>query len=102
VVGGDKVEARRVTLGDEAGTQVVIREGLQQGEQVIVEGVQKVRPGMVVAVSEAAAMPAGQIPLEPRFGSIGPEPSIADDPPAMSKRGSGRGAAERARAARAL
>jgi membrane fusion protein, multidrug efflux system len=53
VVGGDKVEARRVTLGDEAGTQVVIREGLQQGERVIVEGVQKVRPGMVVAVSDA-------------------------------------------------
>ena len=86
VVAGDMIESRRVTLGDEAGTQVVIREGLQQGERVIVEGVQKVRPGMVVGVSEAAVMPAGQIPLEPRSGSIGSEPS----------------AAERARAARAL
>jgi membrane fusion protein (multidrug efflux system) len=102
VVGrGDKVEARRVTLGDEAGTQVVIREGLQQGERVIVEGVQKVRPGMVVAGSEAAVMPAGQIPLEPRSGSTGPEPSIADDPFPMSERGSSTGASEGARAARA-
>jgi hypothetical protein len=63
----DKVEARRVTLGDETGTQVVIREGLQQGERVIVEGIQKVRPGMVVAVSEAAAIPAGQTAVQPPF-----------------------------------
>jgi membrane fusion protein, multidrug efflux system len=102
VVGGDKVEARRVTLGDEAGTQVIIREGLQQGERVIVEDIQEVRPGMAVAVSEAPAMSTSQIPLEPRPGSTGPERSIADDPLAMSKRGSGRSSADRARAARAL
>jgi membrane fusion protein, multidrug efflux system len=55
VVGADdKVEARRVTLGDAAaGTSAVVKEGLKEGERVIVEGVQKVRPGMVVAATEA-------------------------------------------------
>jgi membrane fusion protein (multidrug efflux system) len=54
VVGGDdKVEARRVTLGPSEGTQAVVRDGLKEGERVIVEGIQKVRPGMAVAASEA-------------------------------------------------
>jgi membrane fusion protein, multidrug efflux system len=54
VVGGDnKVEARRVTLGDVEGEQVVVESGLNEGERIIVEGIQKVRPGMTVAVSEA-------------------------------------------------
>jgi membrane fusion protein, multidrug efflux system len=54
VVGGDdKVETRRVTLGDVEGEQVVVESGLNEGERIIVEGIQKVRPGMTVAVSEA-------------------------------------------------
>jgi membrane fusion protein, multidrug efflux system len=70
VVGADdKVEPRHVALGDEVGAQVVIREGLQQGERVIVEGLQKVRPGMVVAVSRAAAMPVNQTASLPRSGA---------------------------------
>jgi membrane fusion protein, multidrug efflux system len=78
VVGADdKVEARRVALGNEVGAQVVIREGLQHGEWVIVEGLQKVRPGMVVAVSGAAAVPAGRTALLPRSGSTGPTGSCA-------------------------
>jgi membrane fusion protein (multidrug efflux system) len=54
VVGGDsKVEARRVTLGAPDGAQVVVQSGLQTGDKVIVDGIQKVRPGMVVAATEA-------------------------------------------------
>jgi membrane fusion protein (multidrug efflux system) len=54
VVGDDdKVEARRVTLGDAEGTQVVVERGLNEGERIIIEGIQKVRPGMAVAASEA-------------------------------------------------
>ena len=42
------------------GTQAVVEEGLKEGERVIVEGIQKVRPGMVVAATEAPpAAPAG-------------------------------------------
>jgi len=56
VVGSDdKVEARRVTLGASEGAQAVVQDGLNAGERVIVEGIQKVRPGMAVAASEAQA-----------------------------------------------
>jgi membrane fusion protein, multidrug efflux system len=60
VDGDDKVESRRVKLGATEGTQAVIQDGLKEGERVIVEGIQKVRPGMVVAAAEAPATPAGQ------------------------------------------
>jgi membrane fusion protein (multidrug efflux system) len=71
VVGGDdKVEARRVTLGVAEGAQVVVDSGLEAGDKVIIEGIQKARPGMAVAASEAppASPPpeqgAGQPPAE--------------------------------------
>jgi membrane fusion protein, multidrug efflux system len=73
VVGGDsKVEARRITLGAVAGAQVVVQAGLETGDKVIIEGIQKARPGMAVAATEAppavstpgqgAAMPAARDP----------------------------------------
>jgi membrane fusion protein (multidrug efflux system) len=43
-----KVEHRRVTLGVEQGRNVVVTDGLKAGELVIVEGIQKVRPGQIV------------------------------------------------------
>jgi len=49
-----KVEQRRVTTGIEQGRDIVITQGLKAGEIVIVEGVQKVRPGQVVSTSIAA------------------------------------------------
>ena len=48
-----KVELRRVTTGAEQGSDIVITEGLKAGEQIIVEGIQKVRPGQIVAASPA-------------------------------------------------
>jgi membrane fusion protein (multidrug efflux system) len=48
-----KVEQRRVTTGAEQGTDIVITDGLKPGEQVIVEGIQKVRAGQVVSASPA-------------------------------------------------
>jgi len=57
VVGGDhKAEIRRVKTGPEQQADVVIESGLKEGEEVIVDGVQKVRPGQ--AVQTAAAGPA--------------------------------------------
>jgi membrane fusion protein (multidrug efflux system) len=46
-----KVEQRRVTLGVEQGRNVVVTDGLKEGELVIVEGIQKVRPGQVVTAT---------------------------------------------------
>jgi membrane fusion protein (multidrug efflux system) len=55
VVGADKkVEQRRITTGVEQGRDIVVTEGLKQGELVIVEGIQKVHPGQVVATNLAA------------------------------------------------
>jgi membrane fusion protein, multidrug efflux system len=48
-----KVELRRITTGTDQGTGVTVTEGLKEGELVIVEGIQKVRPGQVVAASVA-------------------------------------------------
>jgi membrane fusion protein (multidrug efflux system) len=46
-----KVEQRRVTVGVAQGRNVVVTDGLQAGELVIVEGIQKVRPGQVVTAN---------------------------------------------------
>ncbi|MGA9411585.1 MAG: efflux RND transporter periplasmic adaptor subunit, partial [Roseobacter sp.] len=42
------VEQRYVTLGPQEQTAVVVSEGLRSGESVIVEGLQRVRPGIEV------------------------------------------------------
>jgi membrane fusion protein, multidrug efflux system len=55
VVGADKkVELRRITTGVEQGRDIVVSAGLKEGELVIVEGIQKVHPGQVVATNFAA------------------------------------------------
>jgi len=60
VVGeGGKVEQRPVKTGDRVGDQWLIEAGLSAGETVVVEGVQKARPGTVVkAVPLSANAPA--------------------------------------------
>ena len=47
------VEAKEVKLGPITGDDVVIESGLEAGEKVIVEGLQKVRPGMTVKPMKA-------------------------------------------------
>ena len=50
VVGSDhKVEVRTIKVGDRIGQTWIVEEGLKAGEQVIVEGIQKVRPGSLVS-----------------------------------------------------
>ena len=51
----DTVEARAVTLGPLDDDLRVIREGLKPEDRVIVEGLQKVQPGMPVKPVEASA-----------------------------------------------
>jgi len=43
-----KVELRRIQTGQAYAGELVVNSGLEAGEQVIVEGIQKVRPGVVV------------------------------------------------------
>jgi membrane fusion protein (multidrug efflux system) len=58
----DKVEVRTVTTGPSWGTLQVITQGVSAGERVVVEGFQKVRPGMQVAAKPAPAELAGAPP----------------------------------------
>jgi membrane fusion protein (multidrug efflux system) len=54
-----KVESRDVKVSRTIGDQWLIDEGLSGGDRVIVEGLQKVQPGMAVSAVEAAnATPA--------------------------------------------
>ena len=46
-----KAVVKRVKLGAETGTNVVVEEGLTAGAQVIVEGLQSVRAGIAVRAS---------------------------------------------------
>ena len=49
VVNADKtISIRAVQLGETSGTMVVVDEGIKPGEQVVVEGLQKIRDGMKV------------------------------------------------------
>jgi membrane fusion protein (multidrug efflux system) len=67
VVGeGEKVESRRLTLDRALGDQWLVTAGLAPGERVVVEGLQRVRPGTVVkAVVQAAGPPAAPPPAAP-------------------------------------
>lgn len=56
VVGADrKVDIRPVKAGGRVGGLWVIDEGLHPGDRVVVEGVQKIRPGMVVTAKAFVA-----------------------------------------------
>jgi len=46
-----KVEQRRITTGPDHGKDIEVADGLKQGELVIVDGIQKVHPGQVVAAN---------------------------------------------------
>jgi membrane fusion protein (multidrug efflux system) len=48
VDGENKAQVRRVTTGQAKGAEVIVKQGLKEGELVIAEGVQKVRPGQEV------------------------------------------------------
>ena len=48
VEAGDKVALRPVTVDERIGDFYLVKSGLKPGERVIVEGIQKVRPGMQV------------------------------------------------------
>ena len=50
-----KVEQRRITTGAERDRDIVVTSGLKERELVIIEGIQKVRPGQVVTASVVPA-----------------------------------------------
>ncbi|WP_282168474.1 efflux RND transporter periplasmic adaptor subunit [Ruegeria atlantica] len=51
------VEQRYITTGDVVGTAIIVTDGLREGESVIVEGLQRVRPGVAVDAVVASEQP---------------------------------------------
>jgi membrane fusion protein (multidrug efflux system) len=49
-----KAVVKRIKTGGESGTNIVVDEGLKGGEQIIVEGLQSIRPGQAVQAAPAA------------------------------------------------
>lgn len=54
-----KVYQQRVILGKQVGDNVIIKEGLKPGQQVVTQGVQKLRDGALITTEQPAA-PAGK------------------------------------------
>lgn len=59
VVEDGKAVQKRVKLGQQLGAEIALTEGLEPGAQVIVEGIQRVRPNGPVQATPAQASPRG-------------------------------------------
>jgi membrane fusion protein (multidrug efflux system) len=72
VVGPDnKVQRRPIQLGQSTATLAVIADGLKQGEQVILEGLQRARPGIEVKPGPAGPLPGAAQSPPPNSGGRG-------------------------------
>ena len=66
VVGPDDVaQVRPITVGERVGSLWIVEQGLQPGDRVIVEGLQRVRPGAQVLPREAPAKSSEPYPGAP-------------------------------------
>jgi RND family efflux transporter MFP subunit len=57
---GNKATQRRVVLGMNINDMVIVKDGLQAGDQVVVEGMQRLRDNSIVAVAPAGTQSTGQ------------------------------------------
>ena len=55
----NKVSQKKVSLGKQVGTDIIITEGLAQGEKVVVQGVQNLREGAAISTTPPPPPPAG-------------------------------------------
>ena len=53
-----KVEVRKIKVSQTIGDKWLVEEGLAAGDKLIIEGLQKIQPGMPVQATEAGAAPA--------------------------------------------
>jgi membrane fusion protein (multidrug efflux system) len=69
VVGADnKVEQRRIQLGQSTPVTAVVAGGLKEGEMVVTDGIQRVRPGIEVSPGPASPPPPGTTPPDQGTG----------------------------------
>ena len=65
VVEGDRARRRQVELGAYQGLMVVVADGLEVGQQLVVRGQRDLRDGSLVAVTEIATTADGSLPGDP-------------------------------------
>jgi membrane fusion protein (multidrug efflux system) len=65
-----KVEPREVKVSRTIGDQWLVDDGLASGDRLIVEGLQKVQPGMTVKAVEATAEVAAPSATSPSAASV--------------------------------
>ncbi len=101
LVGADNTVAlRNVQVGERVGTLWLVERGLQPGDRIIVEGIEKVRAGEKVAPTVVEADPAGEsrqpvtIPPEAPSPRPAPAPGGSTAPPPVSAPPSGRAPAK--------
>jgi len=78
VDGQNKAEVRRIQLGQSTPSTAVITNGLKEGELVISEGLQRVRPGQ--AVLPGPASPPPTVARDPAGGAAPGEPATGAKP----------------------
>lgn len=53
----NKVTQKKVVLGKQIGTDILVREGLSKGDKIVVQGVQNLREGSVITTEQPGAAP---------------------------------------------
>jgi membrane fusion protein (multidrug efflux system) len=52
VVGdSNKVSQRRLLLGKQIGTNIIVKDGLKEGDKIVVQGIQNLREGAVITTA---------------------------------------------------
>jgi membrane fusion protein (multidrug efflux system) len=93
VIGADnKVQRRNVTAGEQIEQSIAITAGLQDGDRVIVEGGQKVRPDQVVRPTSEGTQQSAQRPAAPQQQGNGAAPRQSGAPPTPTAQSAAPGA----------
>jgi membrane fusion protein (multidrug efflux system) len=81
VVGAEnKAEQRRIQLGQSTSTIAAVTSGISLGDRVVVEGLQKVKPGEVVAPGPASALIQSSMKVSADGGAGSPPKSTSNNP----------------------
>jgi len=82
-----KAEQRDVVLGQRVEQNVIIHDGLKAGDTVVVDGMQKLKQGIAVAIKEPAAAeaPANATTNVPANGPAKESPAAGADKPAAAE-----------------
>ncbi|WP_298269956.1 efflux RND transporter periplasmic adaptor subunit [uncultured Bradyrhizobium sp.] len=81
VVGADnKAEQRRIKLGQSTSTIAAVTSGIALGDKVVVEGLQKVKPGEVVAPGPASALIQSSMKVSADGGASSTPKSTGNNP----------------------